>query len=57
VAVTSTSAPGLRKGSVLDVLCPQTKTVTVEKPAQAVGRFRFHSATYFTRLLKLLLEL
>jgi len=27
----------LREGSVLDVLSPQTKSVTMDKPAQPVG--------------------
>ena len=29
----------LRQGSVLDVLCPQTKTVTLDKPAPVIGMF------------------
>ena len=28
---------GLRQGSVLDILCPQTKTVTVDKRVEAIG--------------------
>ena len=38
---------GLREGSVLDVLCPQSKTVTVDKPTQpqAIGMLYCHLIT------------